>query len=163
MFNSQRGVALIIAFLTMTVMLAVTLGLSTTLFNKIKILSSMGDAVSSLYAAESGIEKTLYLDRKVIPGKGNKKSSRGLCDICNSCTDCEACTATPTSANGCNVDSCNNCEVRYSFIFDDKSYIVTAKVTPSSFFTCNAKGVYKDTTRILDVRAESISSEPIEQ
>ena len=147
----QRGVSLIITFSMMTVILAVVLSLTTILFNEIKIISNIGNSVQALYVAQSGIEKTLYYDRTQIP----KKANRGLCNLCNACdaADCTSCLASALAVNGCSVTSCTNCEITYTSTFDDKTYVIDAKVVTSgtSIFTINAKGTYKDATRVLDV------------
>lgn len=161
--DKQKGISLIVVFLIMTIILAMTLASSTVLFNKIKILSSMGDSVSALYAAESGVEKTLYFDRKQIPGKGKDKGNRGLCDICSSCTDCANCTLTPLSTNGCNPLTCTDCEINYNSVFNNRTYFVNAKATPSLFFSCEAEGNYKNAKRTVKVISSSISAVPIEE
>src|SRR5688572_12675234 len=104
MFNNkeyQKGISLIISFVVMTVVLSVVLSLSTVLFSRVNVVNSMGNTVSSLYAAEGGIEKTLYYDRKEIPKIGGQDAVRGLCNICNDCSDCNNCTMTPVAADGC--------------------------------------------------------------
>jgi len=159
MCNSQKGVSLVITFLIMTIMLAGVLGFSTILFNKIKILGNIGNSISAFYAAQSGIERTLYFDRKEIP----KKSARGLCNICNTCNDCDECTATDLSLGGCNVNTCNNCEVSYEYSFSGRTYKVLASTTPSVFFVCSSKGEYINTTRTINITSASISETPIGQ
>lgn len=153
--SEQRGVSLIITFLIMTIMLAIVLSTTTILFNEIKIIRDIGDSLSSFNSASSGIEKTLYFDRKQIP----TGASRGFCNICNVCTsnDCSNCTVTSLAtdgSNGCNVTSCTNCEVTYNSSFDGRNYSVDAKVTPdplnSNISNLNivSNGFYNNTTRV---------------
>lgn len=150
----QKGISLVIALLIMTIMLAIVLSISTILFNEIKIISNVGNSISSFNSAESGIEKTLYFDRKQIPNG----ASRGFCNICNVCalSDCQNCSATPLALNGCSLTVCNNCEVSYNSTFDGRNYKVNAKVTPNqtnpniSDFYINSLGFYKETTRIVE-------------
>ncbi len=59
--NSQRGITLIITFMIMSIMLAIVLGVSTVLYHQMNLTASIGNSLSAFYAAESGIEKTLYL------------------------------------------------------------------------------------------------------
>ena len=164
--NSQKGISLLIAFLVMTTMLAVILSVSAILFNKIKIIGDLRDSVSSFNATYSGFEKTLYFDRKQIPGGGN----RGLCNICNICpTDqndplgdfgahCNNCTPTdldPTTLNGCDLQNCINCELTYTTVFDGRTYNVDAKATPNALspllsdLYVSSQGFYRNTTRTM--------------
>lgn len=60
--NSQKGVSLYFAVIITSLLLAIALGLSTILISQIKILKEMGDSTIALFAADSGMEKILYLD-----------------------------------------------------------------------------------------------------
>src|SRR3989344_5111408 len=108
--HSQKGVSLIISFFIMTIILAIVLGISTILFNEIKIISDISNSVSSFYAADTGIEKTLYFDRKQV----TIGAVSGICNICNICNDsnidpvtyCNNCTTTPLASGGCDVSTC---------------------------------------------------------
>ena len=158
MLHSQKGVSLIITFFIMTIMLAIVLSVSVILLSEIKVMGNIGNAVQSFYSAESGSEKVLYFDRKQIPNG----YARGICNICNTCgsADCTHCITTPITYNGCNLQTCNNCEITYDAIFEDKNYSVNAKVKPNLSggvtFTVDSKGVYKETTRAI----ETISINP---
>src|SRR3989344_7397808 len=116
--NNQKGVSLIITFFIMTILLALVLGISTILFNEIKIIGNIGNSVSALYAADAGIEKTLFYDNKVIPDGGH----RGICNICNTCAtgDCNSCTAVGT----CDPITCSECDITYSSTLNGISYDV---------------------------------------
>jgi len=126
-YNLEKGVSLLIAFLILTLMLAAILGISTILFNKIKTVGNIGSSVSAFNAANAGVEKTLYFDRKQIP----VGATRGFCNICNVCNDCQDCLSSPLAAGGCDVTSCANCQVTYNSAFDNRTYNVDAKVTPN--------------------------------
>ncbi len=163
--NSQKGVSLIIVFLVMTVMIAIVLSIGTILFNEIKIIGAIGNSTSAFYSADTGIEKTSYLDRKKIPSGG----SRGFCDICNSCnqagvspdTFCSNCVATPIEVNGCDLATCRNCYITYDAIVADKTYTVYALVAPDPFnanysvFTINSKGFFRQTIRQIEASSTS--------
>lgn len=151
--NQQKGVSLVITFLIMTIMLAVVLNISIILFNKVNIISNLGSSVSSFNAAYNGVEKTLYFDKKQVPiGAG-----RGFCNTCNACapTDCSSCTLVPLATDGCNLTNCINCKLNYNSTFDNRNYIIEAKVTPNplnsnlSDFYINSQGFYKNTTRTI--------------
>ncbi len=151
--KKQRGVSLIITFLIMTVMLAIVLSVSVILTSEVKILSNMGSSVSALYASETGIEKTLYFDRKQWQGQQN----RGFCNICQICgpQECTSCTATPLNpeGDGCNPLNCINCRVQYTSTFEGRTYSIDATVVPNPpnppVFTVNARGFYNNTTRLV--------------
>lgn len=147
----QRGVSLIITFFVMSVVLAIVLNITVILFSEITIIRNVGDSVPAYFIAESGIEKTLYADRKQIPDGG----TRGICNLCNLCPDCNNCQAAPLVGNGCAVTSCTHCEVKYDGVVDDKTYSVKAVVAPDDstpgvyIFTLEAIGFYKQATRAV--------------
>jgi len=58
----QRGAALYLAIVVMTVMLAMGLGLSSIFIGQIKTIKQMGNSVIALCAADTGIE-TVLLNR----------------------------------------------------------------------------------------------------
>jgi len=57
--NPQKGISLYIAFMVMTILLAIALGLSTIFISQTKMLKGMGNSVIAFYAADAGIEKIL--------------------------------------------------------------------------------------------------------
>jgi len=56
----MKGVALYIALMVMSVLLALALGIAAILFSQIKMMEGMGDSVLAFYATNTGIERTLY-------------------------------------------------------------------------------------------------------
>jgi len=58
--NSEKGVSLYLSLMIMTVLLTMALGLSAILFGQIRIVREMGNSVVAFYAADTGIEWTLY-------------------------------------------------------------------------------------------------------
>ncbi len=145
--NSQKGISLVLTFFIMTIILATVLGIGVILFSEIKIIRGMGNSVVAFYAADSGIEKTLYFDRKKIL----EEMERGLCDICSECgTDCSDCS---TSGDDCSP-SCTDCKVFYYTEFDEKKYEIDATVVPFgeiSETTIKSFGSYKETTRAIEL------------
>ncbi len=159
--NPERGVSLIITFFIMLIILAVVLFVSIILYSEIKIIRNIGDAMVSFFAADSGIEKVLYYDRKVVPvligSDPEVNVARGLCTMYASegvnsktCDTGESgsvfCTpndgfAEPqvypvgsTNNHGCDLDKCNNCKVSFTTYFDDSNkyyYSTSAEVYPS--------------------------------
>jgi len=58
--NSQKGVSLYLALMIMTLILAISLGISTILVSQIKMIRGMGDSIMAFYAADTGIERALF-------------------------------------------------------------------------------------------------------
>ncbi|MEK7665229.1 MAG: DUF2341 domain-containing protein [Patescibacteria group bacterium] len=159
--NSERGVSLIITFFILTIILAVVLSISIILYREIKIIRSIGNSVVSFYAADSGIEKTLYYDRK-------EKSigvKSGICAMCDSgnptCpgdypTDQSvACICNYSTGSDCDPQSCESCEVSfYTNLNSDKNYYVTVNVSTDngiSNLSINSTGDFKKTKRAIQV------------
>jgi len=145
--NSQKGISLILTFFIMTIILAIVLGVAAILVSEIKIIRAMGNSVVAFYAADSGIEKTFYFDRKRIPSGGE----RGLCDICSVCTDCQSCTL---SGGDCDPLTCTDCIISYYTEFDGKRYDIEATIVTdveTSETTIKSFGDYKETTRAIEL------------
>ena len=103
--NQEKGVSLIIIFFVMLILIAVVLSVSVLLYSEIKVVRNMSESVVSFYAADSGVEKVLYYDRKTLPvistgasctdapcvsgecvnGICTVYAKRGLCGICSAC------------------------------------------------------------------------------
>lgn len=163
--KSERGVSLIITFFILTIILAVVLSVSTILYSQIKIIGNIGDSVASFYAADSGIEKTLYYDRKIM----QEKAKRGLCDICSNCLSGDygeaglSCTNCVYSGDGCDPLTCSNCSVSFGAVLNpDKknlAYSVKATVAPdagSSNLVINSIGSYKNLNRAIEIKSTKI-------
>jgi len=58
--NQEKGVALFLSVLIISVILAIGLGISGILIQQIKISGNIGDSVVAFYAADSGIEQQIY-------------------------------------------------------------------------------------------------------
>jgi hypothetical protein len=59
-WRSQKGVSVLLASLIMTILLAMSLGLSSILLRQLKMMRGMGDSVVAFYAADTGVERALY-------------------------------------------------------------------------------------------------------
>ena len=57
--EGQRGVALYLALLVLTILFAISLALTTLLVGQIKIIKGLGDSVVAFYAADTGMEMAL--------------------------------------------------------------------------------------------------------
>jgi hypothetical protein len=159
--NSEKGVSLVIAFFIMIIILAIIISITTLLYKEIKMIRNIGNSVVAFYAADSGIEKVMYYDRKVIP----EGAERGLCSMFYSAENLNGCLPEPTDTtpdldlglycnengvvflrladsedlDGCDADVCDNCIISfYTNRLDNtntaKSYEVTATITPSEDF-----------------------------
>lgn len=58
--NSQKALSLYLAVIIMAILLSLALGVAAILFGQMKIMEGMGDSVMAFYAANTGIERTLY-------------------------------------------------------------------------------------------------------
>ena len=58
--SSKNGVSLYLALMIMTVLLALALGISAILLGQMKVMRGMENSVIAFYAADTGIERTLY-------------------------------------------------------------------------------------------------------
>jgi len=125
--NSQKGVALIITFFMMIIMLAMVLGLSVVLINEIKITTNAKASFLSYYAAEAGAEKTLYYDVYQAPNGGN---GHGLCNMQHICT--QNCSTFTVTGNSCTGSNCTDCEVKYTASFDSEANTVDALIYPDT-------------------------------
>ena len=66
--KDESGVSLIFTVLFLGMVLSTGLGIANLMLKEIKISSNIGYSVPAFYAAEAGIEKILYVDRKVEGG-----------------------------------------------------------------------------------------------
>lgn len=165
----EKGVSLIATFFILTIILAVVLNISILLYNGIKIVRNVGNSVVAFYAADSGVEKFLYYDRKQVSESGK----RGLCymcdsenpNICSDCTpgvncfepNCQDCFYTPLDIDGCNPLICENCEVEFNSFFNGKSYNITARtimVEGVVSASVDSKGNYENISRKIQLQIE---------
>ena len=65
--DSQKGVAIYLAIVVMTVLLTVGAGLAMILIGQIRVFQGMGNSVVAIYAADTGIERELY-ETRISPG-----------------------------------------------------------------------------------------------
>jgi hypothetical protein len=56
----KRGVSLYLALIIMFILIAIALGVSLIIVSQMKMMKGMGDSVVAFYAADTGIEQTLY-------------------------------------------------------------------------------------------------------
>lgn len=115
-FVGQKGISLYLAVMTMTILLAIVLGLSVILIGQTKMIKRMGDSVIAFYAADTGMERVLYAIRKENPVYVPSNCS-DPCDPCSLSFDC------PALNNGA------------KYTITDKSFSPTAvKIISQGFF-----------------------------
>lgn len=68
--NSQRGIALYLVIVMLSVLLAIVLGLASIIIGGANVAESLGHSVIAFHAADTGMEKALY----------NIKLTSGTCD-----------------------------------------------------------------------------------
>jgi hypothetical protein len=118
------------------IILAVVFSISIILYSQIKIIRSIGDSVIAFYAADSGVEKVMYYDRKWNgegPPEESSAGKRGLCNLCQACSaDNEDCADCEYSGADCDVENCENCAVSFSttlpVLTGSKTYSVRSSV-----------------------------------
>ena len=82
--NSQQGVSLFLALVMMSILLSIALGLNTILISQLRILRGVERSLIAFYAADTGIERVLYMDKLCRePGCG------GLSWVCKDTTNCD--------------------------------------------------------------------------
>jgi hypothetical protein len=57
---SKKGVSLYLALVIMFILIAIALGVSLIIVSQMKMMKGVGDSVVAFYAADTGIEQTLY-------------------------------------------------------------------------------------------------------
>ncbi len=137
-YQKEHGASLIIAFLVMSTMLMMALGVANVLLSQVNIVASASSSLAAFYLADSGVEKTLYLN-SISEQVGQPGIGAGFCGICAACqsttNDCSSCTLTPLAANGCSNPpggTCNNCKISYSSSVNGGTFDVQATLTPSA-------------------------------
>lgn len=145
---SQKGVSLYLTLIVMSLILAMVLGITSILVGEIGITKGLGDSLSAFYAADTGIEKVLYYDRKEVPTGG----SRGLCNICASCADdVEDCADCDCDDGGgpCDIVTCANpCTCTFNTIFGERSFEINSDIGADGTII-NSTGGYKETKRTI--------------
>lgn len=163
--NSEKGVSLIMTFFIMVIILGIDLSMSAILYSELKIMRNMGNSVLAFFAADSGVEKVLYYDRKVLPDLGGGVYAlRGICSMCSvsnpdACVPdpggnsgdtsvyCNNCNITPLDVGlmGCDWDVCDNCQVTFQTEIDSiKHYDIKATITPDPLLlNIYSTGYYK--------------------
>lgn len=182
---------MIITFFIMIIILSIVLFVSIILYSEVRIIRNMGNSMVSLYAADSGVEKVLFYDRQVLPtiDEEGGVAKRGVCSMYmydpinnpNACRDLddergetslycdpdiEFMPPRPGASNpdGCDWNTCNDCEIYFTTKFDDMTYKVRARVFPSedgkeTNFEIESKGFFADASRQIKIVMAKVEPE----
>jgi hypothetical protein len=74
--TTKKGVSLYLALIIMFILIAIGLGVSLIIVSQMKMMKGMGDSVVAFYAADTGIEHSLYNSRIEV-GNGQVSGSVG--------------------------------------------------------------------------------------
>lgn len=163
--NSEKGVSLIITFFILTMVLAAVLAISVILYSEIKIIRNIGNSVTSFYAADSGVEKVFYYDRKERP-PGAKSGICAMCDPDNpTCPpgypedQSVACVCDYPLGSDCESSSCGNCDISFNTSFEDgKNYKTSINISSEGEIAgliIDSIGDFKNTKRAIQVKVVS--------
>lgn len=147
----QKGISVYLAVIVMSIILTTALTLSAILLSQIQIMREIGNSAIAFFAADTGIEKTLYYDNKIIPPVSG--ATRGLCGMDSSCFDCNftTCVGCGKFGPGCAENVCDDCTLIYESNLDDKTFRVQAGVS-GGVTTMESVGKYQDTKRAIEVK-----------
>ena len=154
--NSQKGVSLIITFFIMLIILSVEFSIGAILYSELKIMRNMGNSVQAFFAADSGVEKVLYYDRKVLPNS-EEGPVRGICYMC-SILNPDACAQDPGGNSGdksvycnsclevgagCDPVLCNDCQITFQTELDEaKHYEIIANIGPDPLLSSGSNDLF---------------------
>ena len=62
--SRNRGITLLLVIVLLSAMLSIGVGIFNVVFGELRISGEVNDSFRALYAADQGIERTLYLDRQ---------------------------------------------------------------------------------------------------
>ncbi|MBU4298439.1 hypothetical protein L6279_03415 [Candidatus Parcubacteria bacterium] len=141
--NSQKGVSLYFAVVITSLFLAIAFGLTAILVSQVKIFKEMGDSVNALFAADSGMEKILYID--------------GICRRPN-CTSTPFVTICEDQALQMTGTTSKPCLGLYNYstssVLTNNSFATTTATTTviggATTTIFQSKGIYKATQRAIE-------------
>lgn len=136
--NLESGVSLYFAVIITSLLLAITLGLSTILISQIKILKEMGDSVIAFFAADTGMEKILFLDTTCL--KSNCTSTLTLGSLCQSQMDL---VPTTTCVGLVNYSTSTT-------ILSGQAVVIATAAATTSGIIFKSKGIYRETQRAME-------------
>lgn len=69
----EKGITLLLVVVILSAVLSISIGIFGVIFGQLLISGEAGDSLRALYAADQGVERTLYRDRtgRAVPEQGN--------------------------------------------------------------------------------------------
>jgi len=135
---SQKGVAIYLAMVIMSVILLIGIGMSTIIIGQIKISTGIGNSVVALYAADTGIERALYEEKLCRQIDCSSYSCGAECSAeCICSADCRGLN------QGCIISS----------LVGNSSYntnVIYAKEDGKDVVKITSAGEYKETKRAIE-------------
>jgi hypothetical protein len=92
--NSEKGISIMISVLMLSFILTIALGINLILIRQVKVMREVGYSVIALYAADAGVENTLYKNKLCSSPMTCSTSSPGICK--SDCSGLETDYATST-------------------------------------------------------------------
>ena len=122
--NNQKGVSIYLTIMIMSVLLAISLGLSAIIIGGAKMAGVLGNSVKAYHAADTGMEKALYCI----------KTNSGVCAASITCANT---TNTFSTGYGWTVTMFDNtgtaCTTTVSSIKSEGTYLTTKRKLEASF------------------------------
>lgn len=110
--HSEKGISLYLTVLILTILLAISLGMSRILVSQMKIVGGMGNSVIAFYAADTGTEKVLYEDKLCRPD----------CPAPPPCTPTPEPCPTPSPCICPGTNCCEGCPDTCQGLFNNSSF-----------------------------------------
>lgn len=148
----------------MIIVLAIVLSVSVLLYSQIKVIRNMGNSVASYYAGESGIEKVLFYDKRVVPDPEDE-NSRGLCYMLDNsnpkyCAEdgdnkddsifCKEDSPKDFMSDNCDKDDCTDCTINFMTTFDGRTYDTEAVIS-NGIFSISSGGSFGGASRKVNI------------
>ena len=141
-FPKQKGVSLYYAVVITSILLAIALGLGTILISQIRGLKEMGDSVIAFFAADTGMEKILYLDA-ICQKQENCTSTSPFYTLCSG----QAGLAGTTTCIGL-YDYSTSTDLTSDLKFEARATTTVIEGATTTFF--RSKGIYKERQRTIE-------------
>src|SRR3989344_1725779 len=142
--NSEKGIALIMVFLMMTIMAAMVFSINAILLKKVGLLGDMGKSAEALSIAKVGEDKILYYNLNEGICKIDKNCPTSVQNPTGGLTNCDDVTMTSTASGGCG--NCNNCQVTLKSTENGKINTVSATITDCATLAITSIGSTADGT-----------------
>jgi hypothetical protein len=155
-FRSEKGISLYLTVLILTILLAISLGMSRILVGQIKMVGTMGNSVIAFYAADTGTEKVLYEDKLCRPDCPAPPPCTPTPDPCPtpSPCPCPGCEGYPDACQGL----LNNSSFSGSLEENGPTYQATFYNDPitcgGSPFCIRSIGIYRGIRRAIEATRE---------